>query len=84
MINHRRFKFAEISRLKDVVDLARSGQPLLFLLVDCSANEFPRSEVGRARRAPDYERSAIGLATTHDLALAEIADHIAGKAINAF
>jgi len=84
VIDHRSRFYAEISRLKDVVDLARSGQPLLFLLDELlsGTNSHDRRLGAQGVLRGLVERGAIGLATTHDLALAEIADHIAGKAIN--
>jgi len=84
VIDHRSRFYAEISRLKDVVDLARSGQPLLFLLDELlsGTNSHDRRLGAQGVLRGLVERGAIGLATTHDLALAEIAEHIAGKAIN--
>jgi len=84
VIDHRSRFYAEISRLKDVVDLARSGQPLLFLLDELlsGTNSHDRRLGAQGVLRGLVERGAIGLATTHDLALAEIADDLAGKAIN--
>ncbi|MCU1336369.1 MAG: mismatch repair protein MutS domain protein [Bryobacterales bacterium] len=84
VIDHRSRFYAEISRLKDVVDLARSGQPLLFLLDELlsGTNSHDRRLGAQAVLLGLFERDAIGLATTHDLALAEIADHLNGRALN--
>ena len=82
--DHRSRFYAEISRLKDVVDLARSGQPLLFLLDELlsGTNSHDRRLGAQALLIGLVERGAIGLATTHDLALAEIAEQLSGRAIN--
>jgi hypothetical protein len=84
VVDHRSRFYAEISRLKDVVDLARSGQPLLFLLDELlsGTNSHDRRLGAQALLFGLVERDAIGLATTHDLALAEIAEHLTGRAIN--
>lgn len=82
--DHRSRFYAEISRLKDVVDLARSGQPLLFLLDELlsGTNSHDRRLGAQALLVGLVQRDAIGLATTHDLALAEIAEQLDGRAIN--
>ena len=82
--DHRSRFYAEISRLKDVVDLARSGEPLLFLLDELlsGTNSHDRRIGAQALLVGLVERGAIGLATTHDLALAEIAEQLNGRAIN--
>jgi DNA mismatch repair ATPase MutS len=84
VIDHRSRFYAEISRLKDVVDLARSGQPLLFLLDELlsGTNSHDRRLGAQALLIGLVDRDAIGLATTHDLALAEIAEHLNGRAVN--
>lgn len=84
VIDHRSRFYAEISRLKDVVDLARSGQPVLFLLDELlsGTNSHDRKLGAQGVLRGLVDRGAIGMATTHDLALAEIVQHITGKAIN--
>jgi hypothetical protein len=84
VVDHRSRFYAEISRLKDVVDLARSGQPLLFLLDELlsGTNSHDRRLGAQALLYGLVQRDAIGLATTHDLALAEIADQLNGRAVN--
>ena len=67
--------FAEITRLRDILALADSGEPTLFLLDELLSGTNSRDRrigaegVLRGLR----ERGAIGLVTTHDLALAEVA-----------
>ena len=84
VIDHRSRFYAEISRLKDIVDLARSGRPLLFLLDELlsGTNSHDRRLGAQALLTGLLESGAIGLATTHDLALAEIAEHLSGRARN--
>jgi hypothetical protein len=84
VIDHRSRFYAEISRLKDVVDLARSGQPLLFLLDELlsGTNSHDRRLGAQALLLGLVARDAIGFATTHDLALAEIAEQLNGRAVN--
>jgi len=67
--------FAEITRLKAVVDLAEAG-PLLFLLDEVlhGTNSHDRLIGTRAVVAHLLNLGAIGLITTHDLALARIVD----------
>jgi len=84
VIDHRSRFYAEISRLKEIVDLARSGRPLLFLLDELlsGTNSHDRRLGAQALLTGLVESGAIGLATTHDLALAEIAEHLNGRARN--
>jgi len=84
VIDHRSRFYAEISRLKDVVDLASSGQPLMFLLDELlsGTNSHDRRLGAQGLLLGLVERGAIGFATTHDLALAEIAEQLKGRAIN--
>jgi MutS domain V len=84
VIDHRSRFYAEISRLKDVVDLARSGRPLLFLLDELlsGTNSHDRRLGAQALLLGLVQRGAIGLATTHDLALAEIVEDLGSRARN--
>ncbi len=81
--NRSRF-YAEISRLRDVVELARSGHPTLFLLDELlsGTNSHDRRIGAEAVVRGLVERGAIGLVSTHDLALAEIASTLDGRAAN--
>lgn len=65
---------AEVLRLKQIVDLARGPLPLLFLLDEIlhGTNSHDRRIGSEAVIFHLLERGAIGLVTTHDLALAEI------------
>lgn len=81
--NRSRF-YAEISRLRDVVELARSGHPTLFLLDELlsGTNSHDRRIGAEAVIRGLVQRGAVGLVSTHDLALAEIASTLDGQAAN--
>ena len=81
--NRSRF-YAEISRLRDVVDLARAGHPTLFLLDELlsGTNSHDRRIGAESLVRGLVERGAIGMVTTHDLALAQIAETLGGRAVN--
>jgi len=76
--------YAEILRLKQLVDLSQEGPPLLFLLDEVlhGTNSHDRRIGAEALVRGLLARGAIGLVTTHDLALAKIADDLAQRAFN--
>jgi hypothetical protein len=76
--------YAEIARLKLIVDLTRGPSPVLFLLDELlqGTNSHDRRIGAEAIARSLLERGAIGLITTHDLALAEIADSLGPGAAN--
>jgi MutS-like protein len=84
LADHRSRFYAEIERLRDIVDLPRAGRPTLFLLDELlsGTNSHDRRIGAQALLRGLVERGAIGLATTHDLALAEIAETLDGRASN--
>jgi DNA mismatch repair ATPase MutS len=84
LADHRSRFYAEISRLKQVVDLARQGHPVLFLLDELlsGTNSHDRRIGAEALLRGLIDHGAIGMATTHDLALAEIAEGFDGRARN--
>ena len=67
--------YAEITRLKELVDLAAGPFPLLFLLDEIlhGTNSHDRRIGAEAIVRTLVDRGAIGVVTTHDLALAELA-----------
>ncbi|HKE59688.1 MAG TPA: hypothetical protein VKB46_23420 [Pyrinomonadaceae bacterium] len=76
--------YAEIMRLRQIVDLTRGPQPVIFLLDEIlhGTNSHDR-QIGAEKLVRGLiERGAIGLITTHDLALARIADELAVHAAN--
>ncbi len=76
--------YAEIMRIGEIVARAGSGTPLLFLLDEIlnGTNSHDRRIGAEAIVRSLVERGAIGLVTTHDLALARIADDLAPRAEN--
>ena len=76
--------WAEITRLKEIAVLSRGERPLLFLLDELLAgtNSHDRRIGAEAVLVKLIEAGAIGLATTHDLALTSIADNAGGRARN--
>lgn len=76
--------YAEILRIRQVVDLTRGALPLLFLLDEVlhGTNSHDRLSGATAVVRGLIDRGAIGLVTTHDLALAEVAEGLAPRAAN--
>lgn len=76
--------YAEIVRLRQCVDLARGPIPLLFLLDEVlhGTNSHDRRAGAQAIVAGLARQGAIGLVTTHDLALAEIVEKLGVGASN--
>ena len=76
--------YAEITRIRELADLAGGPLPLLFLLDELfhGTNSHDRL-VGAAGVLRSFlDRGAIGLITTHDLALTAVADQLAPRAVN--
>lgn len=75
--------YAEILRLRQLLDLAQD-KPLLFLVDEILAgtNSAERRQGAAGILQALLDRGAIGLATTHDLALTEIAAGWQPRAIN--
>ena len=75
--------YAEITRLRQIVDLA-AGERLLFLLDEMlsGTNSHDRRIGAGAIIRTLIDRGALGLVTTHDLALADIADELSPLAAN--
>jgi hypothetical protein len=68
--------YAEVQRLKVVLDLARSGAAVLFLIDELFAgtNSADRRVAAEAVIRALLDHQAIGLVTSHDLALSEIGE----------
>lgn len=76
--------YAEIKRLRQIVELTNGERPVLFLLDEIlhGTNSHDR-QIGAERVVHGLlDRGAIGLITTHDLALARIADELGPRAAN--
>jgi hypothetical protein len=76
--------FAEGVRIRQLLDMARGPVPLLFLLDELfqGTNSRDRRSAAEAVLSELLERQAVGMVTTHDLALTEIADRLAPRAAN--
>jgi hypothetical protein len=76
--------FAEISRIRELADLAAGPTPAMFLLDELlhGTNSHDRAVGAAGVLRALLDRGAIGFATTHDLALTTIADQLAGRAAN--
>jgi hypothetical protein len=76
--------YAEITRIRAIVDLADGPLPLLFLLDELfhGTNSHDRLVGASGVLHGLLRRGAIGLITTHDLALTAIVDELAPRAVN--
>lgn len=77
--------YAEITRLRRIFDLAGSNPPLLFLLDELlqGTNSSDRRTGAEGVIRSLLNRGAIGLVSTHDLALTEIEHSLNGSSRNA-
>jgi DNA mismatch repair ATPase MutS len=76
--------YAEITRLREIVSLTKGPRAVLFLLDELlsGTNSHDRQIGAAAIVQALVDHGALGLITTHDLALAHIADGLAGRALN--
>jgi hypothetical protein len=76
--------YAEITRLRQIVALADGTRTVLFLMDELlsGTNSHDRLIGAEAIVRSLLERGAIGILTTHDLALANIAQNVHGSAVN--
>ncbi len=76
--------YAEILRLRQVMELTKGDIPVLFLLDEIlhGTNSHDRRIGAEAVVRGLVERGAIGLITTHDLALSRLAETLSGRAAN--
>jgi len=76
--------YAEITRVRELVDLARESHALLFLLDELFHGTNSHDRVAGAQGVLHslLDLNAIGLVTTHDLALAAIGNELAPRALN--
>jgi hypothetical protein len=76
---------AEVLRVRRLLDMARDAVPLLFLLDELfqGTNSADRRMGAEAVLRQLVNAGAVGLVTTHDLALTEIADRLGVRAANA-
>jgi hypothetical protein len=76
--------YAEILRIRQILDLTAGALPVLFLIDEFLAgtNSHDRRIGAGALVRGLVGRGAIGLVTTHDLALADIAESLGDRAAN--
>ena len=76
LMNGRSHFYAEVERLKAMFDCAASDPPVLFLIDELfgGTNSADRRVAAEAVIRLLVERGAIGLVTSHDLALTEISE----------
>ncbi len=76
--------YAEILRLRQILDQTTGAPPVLFLIDEClhGTNSHDRRIGAEALVRGLVERGAIGFITTHDLALAEITAILGDRAAN--
>jgi DNA mismatch repair ATPase MutS len=80
---HSKF-YSEILRIRAIVDAAKGPVPLLFLLDEIlhGTNSYDRRIGAEAIARALVDAGAIGLVTTHDLALTELPSRFDGRAVN--
>ena len=76
--------YAEITRIREIADLANGPLPVLFLLDELfqGTNSHDRLIGAAGLLRSLLDRGAIGLITTHDLALTAIAADLTPRAVN--
>lgn len=76
--------FSVVQRLKAVVDLTQGDRTVLFLLDEIlhGTNSHDRRRGAEAVIRSLVDRHALGIVTTHDLALTQIVDSLAGRGVN--
>ena len=76
--------YAEITRIRKLADIAAGPVPLLFLLDEIfhGTNSHDRLQGAAGVLQGLLDRGAVGLITTHDLALTSVADELSPRATN--
>jgi hypothetical protein len=76
--------YAEIARIRETLDLATGAEPLLFLFDELfqGTNSKDRADAAAIVLRTFVDRRAIGIVTTHDLALTRLVEELDGKAVN--
>jgi hypothetical protein len=76
--------YAELKKLKRVVDLAKQPPPLLFLLDEILHGTNSRERIIGARAVIEglVRKGALGAVSTHDLGIADLADALPGAVKN--
>jgi DNA mismatch repair ATPase MutS len=76
--------YAELTRLKRVVDSADRGEPVLFLLDEILHGTNSRERILGARAVVKHllAKGAIGAVSSHDLGLADLEEETGGRVRN--
>jgi DNA mismatch repair ATPase MutS len=76
--------YAELTRVRQLVDISRGPLPLLFLLDELfhGTNSHDRCIGAESVVRGLIDRGAVGLVTTHDLSLARLVDNLTPTALN--
>lgn len=76
--------YAEILRVRNLVEIARGSVPLLFLMDELFHGTNSHDRVEGAHGVLEFlvGLGAVGMVTTHDLALATIGDRLGSRAAN--
>ena len=76
--------YAEILRVKHLVEIARTSVPLLFLMDELFHGTNSHDRVEGAHGVLEFlvDLGAVGIVTTHDLALAAIGERLGSRAAN--
>jgi hypothetical protein len=76
--------YAEIQRIKQIADLARGSLPVLFLLDELLSGTNSKDRLAGTRLIVEslVGLGAVGLVSTHDLALTEIPETMGTRAVN--
>jgi DNA mismatch repair ATPase MutS len=76
--------YAEIQRLRQIMEISEGDLSVLFLVDEIlhGTNSHDRGIGAEAVVRGLVDRGAVGLVTTHDLALARVADALAPRAAN--
>lgn len=84
LVDGRSRFYAEITRLRDIVRMAEGAGTVLFLVDELlsGTNSHDRRIGAAAIVGMLLDHGAVGMITTHDLALANIAADLSGRAVN--
>jgi DNA mismatch repair ATPase MutS len=76
--------YAEIARIRETLDLAAGAEPVLFLFDELfqGTNSSDRAAAASTVLRTFVDRHAIGIVTTHDLALTRLVEELDGHAVN--
>lgn len=82
--DHQSYFYAELNRLKSIIDLLRSGTPLLILLDEIlkgtNSNDKQAGSMAFVKQLVDLP--CLALIATHDLSLGSLEDTYPGKVLN--